>query len=72
MPCMPRKYDTFPILPHVLRLVLIRGGLLLVYENNGRILKCGHELCAGEFDRLGWSPGLALFILACEQIAWKI
>lgn len=22
----------------------------LVFENNGRILKCGHEVCAGEFD----------------------
>ena len=42
--------------------MLIRG--CLVYENDGRILKCGHELCAGE---LGLWSNLSIALL---KLAW--
>jgi hypothetical protein len=38
------------------RLALICNGA--VYESNGRVLKCGHELCAGELVRSIDDPNL--------------
>lgn len=38
------------------RLALICNGA--VYENNGRVLKCGHEVCVGELVRSIDDPNL--------------
>jgi len=66
VPRMPREYASSSSAPVGLK--LIRRDL--VYENNGRILKCGHEVCAGEFNRNflpDWHNSFRLL-----QIAWKI
>jgi hypothetical protein len=46
--------------------VLIRSGL--VYEYNGRILKCGHEVCAGELGHSIDDLDSALFIVPCDRL----
>ena len=64
---MPREYATSSFTP--VRLLLIPRDL--VYENNGRIMKCGHEVCAGEPGRWTFLPNLQ-YSFSVLQIAWKI
>jgi len=64
--CVPREYATFSFSSPLFRLVLIRSGL--VYEYNGRILKCGHEVCAGELDHSIDDLDSALFIVPCDRL----
>lgn len=68
MSCMPREYATFSssFSSPLSRLVLICNGL--VYEYNGRILKCGHEVCAGELDHSIDDLDSALFIVPCNRL----
>ena len=66
MSCLPREYATSSFSP-LFGLVSTHNGS--VYENNGRVLKCGHEVCAGELDRsIEDDPNFAMFILPCDRL----
>ena len=67
MPCMPREYAT----SSSIRYASTDPPQLLVYENNGRILKCGHEVCEGEHGCWSFLPSL-LYSFIVLQTAWKI
>lgn len=43
-----------------------------VYENNGRILKCGHEVCAGESGRPRSMTRISHCSSTVRQIVWRI
>jgi hypothetical protein len=66
----PVCHESTPLLHPPVRLKLIHHRDL-VYENNGRILKCGHEVCAGELRHWTFLSNLHYSVNVLQTV-WKI